>query len=577
TLPPDVMPQDLPPHLLMPHLHMPHQQLHNQFVRPATDEDLIDMVKRQWISHLSILNYFRVDAFPRRPFTRDWISASSRSKYYESFLSTCVFILAILLIRCVEYLLLARAKLRLRNGPASWLQFCILTIPFVICVTDFPIERYAIFSLAFNAVCVVTYLGCLLHKSLSQGSAASSTLPITAHAIADNGAKKLSRPPYNDLLAIYRSIVYISTTVCIFARDQPCWNNDFSKTLNFGTGLMDVGIGCFVICIGSLGPTANQAIDRRWLSAKAALQSIILTVCGLIKTLLVVLSIRIYSIEYDESWTEYGVHWNAYYSLAVARGLGATLELLVLPRSLPPLAAALASAAAHELLLAGGLAELVLAPGQPQSHNRSNLIGQNREGLASIPGLVTLYFCGLQQVDEADRVGLQVCRAGAAAGADGRRGCRAAADDGQRRFLAAAGVPAADEPAYCGWLLAFSCFNLGGVWLVLEAADKLRVMAEPRDSCSSTAGAAETRRTPIHLQEVDSTGLLYFLISNLLTGLLNLVLSRLFPNRESLDGSPCSLIILAYSAAAFSCSRLASRWFSFRDLQTALMQRLKKA
>ncbi|PAA50483.1 hypothetical protein BOX15_Mlig031652g1 [Macrostomum lignano] len=345
---------------------------------------------------------------------------------------------------------------------------------------------------------------------------------------------------------------------------------------------MDVGIGCFVICIGSLGPTANQLIDRvdkALALRKAALQSIILTVCGLIKTLLVVLSIRIYSIEYDESWTEYGVHWNAYYSLAVARGLGATLELLVLPRSLPPLAAALASAAAHELLLAGGLAELVLAPGQPQSHNRSNLIGQNREGLASIPGLVTLYFCGLQlgrwmkPTESGSKFAVPVRLLALMVAAAAVRPLTMASDGfwllpESRRLM---------NPAYCGWLLAFSCFNLGGVWLVLEAADRLRVMAEPRDSCDSTAGAAETRRTPIHLQEVDSTGLLYFLISNLLTGLFNLLLSRLFPNRESLDGAPCFLIILAYTAAAFSCSRLASRWLSFRDLQTALMQRLKKA
>uniref|UniRef100_A0A1I8IKQ9 EF-hand domain-containing protein n=1 Tax=Macrostomum lignano TaxID=282301 RepID=A0A1I8IKQ9_9PLAT len=46
---------------------------------------------------------------------------------------------------------------------------------------------------------------------------------------------------------------------------------------------------------------------------------------------------------------------------------------------------------------------------------------------------------------------------------------------------------------------------------------------------------------------VDSAGLLYFLVSNLLTGLFNLIISRLVPNRESLDGAPCFVIVLGYT------------------------------
>ncbi|PAA92540.1 hypothetical protein BOX15_Mlig023648g3 [Macrostomum lignano] len=589
---PAVIQQNLPPELRQ--ALMLHDKRHQQLQigsRLATDQDLIDAVKKQWKPHLFILNYFRVDSLPRPPFTRELTNMPPRSKYYETFLCTCVFIFAILLVRCVDYLLTSR-KLRLLPRSATWLQFCILTIPFTVCVLDFPVKNYAIFSLTFNAICVAVYLGCRLHKRLTQG--ASSTPPdLEAGAQTDaafikaleNGQqapvdaenKQIKRPPppYNDLLAIYRSIVYISTAVCIFARDQPCWNNDFSKTHSFGTGLMDVGIGCFVVCIGSLGPTASRridSVDRSQTLRKAALQSVILTACGLVKTISVAVIISAKKIQYDAAWAEYGVHWNAFYSLAVARGLGATLELLALPRWLPPLCAALISAVCHEALLAGGLAQLVLAPGQQQSHNRSNLIGQNREGLASIPGLITLYFCGLQlgrwlKPAETTPGRLLALMAAAAAVRP-----LTMASDGfwllpeSRRLM---------NPAYCAWLLAFSCFCLCGVWLVLAAGKKLRLDGD--FAAFVHEGTGQTRLTPIHLQQVDSAGLLYFLVSNLLTGLFNLIISWLVPNRESLDGAPCFVIVLGYTLVTFSVSRLATRWFTFRDLQTALMRRFWRA
>lgn len=55
----------------------------------------------------------------------------------------------------------------------------------------------------------------------------------------------------------FRSNAYIATAVLILAIDFPICPRRFAKTENFGSGLMDIGVGSFVFSNGIVSPQAT--------------------------------------------------------------------------------------------------------------------------------------------------------------------------------------------------------------------------------------------------------------------------------------------------------------------------------
>lgn len=94
-------------------------------------------------------------------------------------------------------------------------------------------------------------------------------------------------------------------------------------------------------------------------------------------------------LDYQQHISEYGVHWNFFFTLASTKLFG-TILLGCLPHFEYIKYLATALLLAHELILQLGAADYVIDPNN--TIKRDNLIDANREGIISIMGYVSLYL-----------------------------------------------------------------------------------------------------------------------------------------------------------------------------------------
>jgi phosphatidylinositol glycan class W len=110
----------------------------------------------------------------------------------------------------------------------------------------------------------------------------------------------------------------VMTVNCILAVDFPVFPRALGKCEDFGTGLMDVGVGSFVFSLGIVsskafsGKTSSPWIKICFGSLRNAAPVLAL---GFIRLLMVK------GVEYPEHLTEYGVHWNFFFTLGLVPAL----------------------------------------------------------------------------------------------------------------------------------------------------------------------------------------------------------------------------------------------------------------
>lgn len=192
------------------------------------------------------------------------------------------------------------------------------------------------------------------------------------------------RPEY---LNTIRPIINLITAVCILAVDFKCFPRTLAKTEIYGFGLMDTGVGLFVFGNGLVAPELRKSGD----SSRLTWKKVENTFKGCLP-LVVLGAIRFAAtneLDYQQHITEYGVHWNFFLTLACTKLFG-TILLGVVPNfeCIKYLATILLFA--HELFLQLGAADYVIDPNN--TIKRDNLLNANREGIVSIMGYVSLYL-----------------------------------------------------------------------------------------------------------------------------------------------------------------------------------------
>ncbi|CAE6400141.1 unnamed protein product [Rhizoctonia solani] len=186
-------------------------------------------------------------------------------------------------------------------------------------------------------------------------------------------------------LTTYRAHMMLMTVIAILAVDFPVFPRALSKCESWG---MDLGVGSFVFSQGvvSVVPVIkNPKLLRNPLFPKvlAASKKVIpLLLLGLIRVL------AVKGTEYPEHVTEYGVHWNFFITLALLPPLSILFHPLIvyLPLSLLGLFLTLA----HQVVLANtSLQDWALG------NNRTNLFDQNKEGIVSFIGYLSIHLLGM--------------------------------------------------------------------------------------------------------------------------------------------------------------------------------------
>ena len=121
-------------------------------------------------------------------------------------------------------------------------------------------------------------------------------------------------------LSTSRSFLLIFTAIAILAVDFHIFPRRFAKTETFGTGLMDVGVGCFIVSHGTVSKEARCPSDY---SSLPSLKQYGMSVYKCMKKIIpyvIIGLLRLATVkatDYQLHVSEYGVHWNFFFTIAV--------------------------------------------------------------------------------------------------------------------------------------------------------------------------------------------------------------------------------------------------------------------
>jgi phosphatidylinositol glycan class W len=188
---------------------------------------------------------------------------------------------------------------------------------------------------------------------------------------------------------MYRGSMMVITCAAILAVDFKIFPRRFAKVENWGTSLMDLGVGSFVFSAGVVSARSilksqfTGKSDSLLIRLRTALRhSAALLSLGLIR----LLSVK--GVNYAEHVTEYGVHWNFFFTLGFLPPFVAVFQsLFAFIPSYPILALILGCVYEAMLNFTNLTVYIITAP-------RDNIISQNREGICSFIGYLAIFLAG---------------------------------------------------------------------------------------------------------------------------------------------------------------------------------------
>lgn len=347
--------------------------------------------------------------------------------------------------------------------------------------------------------------------------------------------------PKKSFLTTYRGAMLVVTCTSILAVDFRIFPRRFAKVENWGTSLMDIGVGSFVF---SAGVVAARPILKDQLTNKSTplgtrlfqstRHSIPLLILGFIRLW------TVKGLDYAEHVTEYGVHWNFFFTLgfmppflALFRSANQFLPYL----SYPPVLATLVAGTYQLVLEFTDLKAYILtAP-------RTNLISQNREGIFSFFGYLAIFLSG-------QATGMYVIPRTTIPQTQTQWAVINRLRSSPRRWLLTqlicwstiwtllftistsynygAGIPISRRLAnmpYFLWITAFNCWQITA-FCVVETVFFPQAYKSGDTSRRSEEEAYRDCTSRV-LHAFNRNGLAIFLVANLLTGLVNLTVPTL--------------------------------------------------
>ncbi|XP_077981540.1 glucosaminyl-phosphatidylinositol-acyltransferase PIGW-like [Glandiceps talaboti] len=288
------------------------------------------------------------------------------------------------LLRNVLILWLFRSALY----PSLWtnyiIDFVTLIAPFIMCCTVWSEHVQVILTIVLSIV-----IG-LLVTGDSGGSRRSKELTYTLSECLNHRVK--GKRPF---VSYFRAYALIVTAIVILAVDFVIYPRKFAKTETYGTGFMDIGVGGFVISNAVVSPEARGNYKEI-----RGIRNAVLYLLKSIKStspLLILGFGRLISVkasDYHEHISEYGVHWNFFFTLAAVRVMS-TLCLTFISHKLSLVISCVVAIGYQYCLTNLGLEDMVLH-GSDGNNTRVGFLNANREGIFSTLGYMAIYFAGVQ-------------------------------------------------------------------------------------------------------------------------------------------------------------------------------------
>lgn len=171
-------------------------------------------------------------------------------------------------------------------------------------------------------------------------------------------------------LSLYRAAVMLGVSVTILLVDFPnAFPNRFGKVKEYGISMMDMGVGSFVFS----SAFTSQVSSRNLFSI---LKSIIpMVMIGILR------SLSVYWTNYQQIVTEYGVHWNFFFTLAFV-----ALIVGLIGSEKHQILYSILFGFIHQIFLYSGIELYIL------NDVRINFIDQNKEGICTILGYISIYY-----------------------------------------------------------------------------------------------------------------------------------------------------------------------------------------
>ena len=326
-----------------------------------------------------------------------------------------------------------------------------------------------------------------------------------------NSILKSTKPTKLDFLTAYRSTILYLTFIAILAVDFHVFPRRFAKTEVKGYGLMDVGAASFCLSAGLVSKKARVGHGNHKAAnnnLRQLLHTLPLVVLGLL---------RIWTnkeLEYQEHVSEYGVHWNFFFTMGV---LAVVPPLVPFGRATWILPASILLLYQSALSLWGMQEYIENAPRICTKGHDDTLclpfFAANREGVLGCFGYLSLYFMG-------EYVGAKFVWKG-----EGRQSLWTLSVSlwtlalGSSNFLPVS--RRSTNAAFCIWAAAHNVLIL----TTFQQTIKIGVQ----------------NSIPIVFETVNRHGLVMFLVANLLTGLVNLTIPTL-----TVSDGPALMIVFSY-------------------------------
>nr|AAL82520.1 unknown protein [Oryza sativa Japonica Group] len=179
-------------------------------------------------------------------------------------------------------------------------------------------------------------------------------------------------------ISSYRVSVVLVTCLCILAVDFKIFPRRYAKAETYGCGIMDLGVGSFVVANALVSRQARNFTAMTWNKALMSISPLIfLGFARLISTS---------GVDYQVHVGEYGVHWNFFFTLAAISILTSVIRIHPKYCGL----AGLLVLTGFQTWLSFGLNEYLIS-----NERNGGIISQNKEGVYSIFGYWGMYLIGV--------------------------------------------------------------------------------------------------------------------------------------------------------------------------------------